>query len=320
VALSSSKSNGEKSITGLLIKKASAAARTIVAHWPEKRIPNLPHEWFNTSSCRASIEAYFQSIDRNLKLKDYIERLQTGLYHYGTSGSSATDLPYAFSPRFDANPSEAVSHSIRRLLMQAISSAMTVPAGSVPPPTRDDGLGSLIQEFQSSQQPLLRLYGDDLNKSYSELLRKAFSAAERVIPSYEVLRHHRDVCRNRKDAIFSKLLMTLEPYQGVDKIIGMAGLWPRITPRSILRELSRDRASTLNEQWKEFIIGYAVAFLKYQQSQRLLELASRHQDEAFFREAETICEDVARECSHDWLLIQVGVRFCETAEANRYCE
>jgi hypothetical protein len=48
---------------------------------------------------------------------------------------------------------------------------MTVAAG-IPPPTREDGLGSLIQEFQSSQQPLLRLYGDDLNQSYSELLRK----------------------------------------------------------------------------------------------------------------------------------------------------
>jgi hypothetical protein len=314
---------------------ASATARALVARWPKKKVPNLPYEWFDGPSCKAHIEEYFQSIVRNLKLKDHIEGLQTVLNLYGTSGSSATDLPYTFSPRFDAKPSEAVSHSIRHLLMllpniatqspcdpdQAISSVMTVATGSVLPPTREDGLGTLIQEFQSSQQPLLRLYGDDLNQSYGELLRKeAFSAAERVIPSYDVLRHYRDVCRERKDAIFSKLLTALEPYQRVDKIIGMAGLWPRITPRSILRELSRGRANTLSEQWKDVIIGYAVAFLKYQQSQRMLELASRHQDEAFFREAETICEDVAAACSNDWLLIQVGVRFCETVEANRYCE
>jgi hypothetical protein len=312
---------------------ASAAALTIVVRWPKELIPNLPHPWFRLSNYAVHVGPYLESIVRNLMFKDHIEGLQTVLNLYGTSTSSATNLPYTFSPRFNAKPSEAVSPSIRHLLLpsittqspcgpdQVISSAMTVAIGSVLPSTREDGLGSLIQEFQSSQQPLLRLYGDDLNKSYSELLRKkAFLVAERVIPSYEVLRHHRDVCRERKDAIFSKLLMTLEPYHRVDKIISMAGLWPRITPRSILRELSRDRANTLLEQWKDVIIGYAVAFLKYQQSQRLLELASRHQDEAFFREAETICEDVATACSHDWLLIQVGVRFCETAEANRYCE
>jgi hypothetical protein len=314
----------------IVAAKASAAARTIVAQWPEKQIPNLPCEWFDESNCIAHVEAYFQSIARNLELKSHIEGLQSVLNHYGTSATGVTDPPYTFSPCFNAKPSEAVSPSIRHLLMflpdittqspsdldHAISSAMTVVARSVPPPTTEGGLGSLIQEFQSSEQPLLRLYGDELNKSYSELLQnEAFSAADRVTPSHEVLRHYRDACRERKDAIFTEFLKTLEPYQRVDKIVGMAGLWPRITPRSILRELSRDRANTLTEPGKNVIICYAVAFLKYQQSQRLLELASRHQDEAFFQEAETICEDVAAVCSHDWLLIQVGVRFCETSKS-----
>jgi hypothetical protein len=119
------------------------------------------------------------------------------------------------------------------------------------------------------------------------------------------------VCRERKDAIFSNILIALEPYEWVGKIIAMAGLWPRITPRSILRELSWGHVNALTKRWKDVINGYAVAFLKYQQSKRLLELALRHQDEAFFREAETNCEDVAAACPHDWLLIQVSVRSCE---------
>ena len=304
---------------------ASAAASTIVSQWPRKIIPNLPCEWFDTSGCREHVDAYLQSIVGNLKLKEHIESLQTVLSDYGTSATCVTDSPYTFSPQFNAEPSEVVSHTIRHLLMfrpnftapspcdpsPAKSSATTVVARSIPSHIREDGLGSLIQEFQNSQQPLLRFYGDDLNKSYSELLQEdALSATERVIPSYDVLRHHRDVCRERKDEIFSKLSTTLEPHQRVDTIVGMAGLWPRITPQSILRELTKDCANTLTEHWKDVIVGYAVAFLRYQQSQRLLELASRHQDEAFSREAETICEDVAAACPHDWLLIQVGVRFC----------
>ena len=74
----------------------------------------------------------------------------------------------------------------------------------------------------------------------------------------------------------------------------------------MLRELSRGRVRTLTDQWKHAIIRYAVAFLKYQQSQRLLELSSRRRDEELLREAETTCEDVAAACTPDWLLIQVS--------------
>jgi hypothetical protein len=313
--------------------RASAAAHTIVAQWPNKQIPNLSHEWFDVSRCKAHVEPYFQSIVRNLKLKDHVEGLQTVLNLYNMSTTGVTDRPYTFSPQYTVKNTEAISLSIGRLLKfrpnittqspcdpnHAMSSAVAAVSRSVPPATGGDGLGSLIQEFRSSQKRLLQLYGDDLNKSYSELLRKnVLSTTERVIPSYEALRHHRDACRERKDAIFSELLEALKPYQKVDEILSMAGLWPRITPRSILLQLSWDHGNTLTEQWKDVIINYAITFLKYQQSQRLLELVSRHQDDAFSREVETICEDVAATCPHEWLLIQVGLGFCEHAGANRY--
>jgi hypothetical protein len=265
-----------------------------------------------------------------LRLKDHIEDLQTVLNHYNTA--CVTDPLYTFSPRFNVKPSEEVSPSVRCLLVclrditpqppfdpshaLSESSSMTTVARSIPRITRDDGLGDLIQEFRSSQKRLLRLYGDDLSKSYSELLQKEdLSATERVrvIPSYKVLHDHRDACRERKDAMFSKLSMALKPNQRVDEVLSTAGLWPRITPRLVLRQLSRDHATTLTEQCKDVIIRYAVAFLKYQQSQRLLELALRHQDDAFFREAETICEKVVEACSCEWLLIQVSGCFCETS-------
>ena len=62
----------------------------------------------------------------------------------------------------------------------------------------------------------------------------------------------------------------------------------------------------LDDQWKLAITRYAVAFLKYQQSQRLLELSSQDRHEEFLQEAKTPCEEVAAACSPDWLLIQVS--------------
>jgi hypothetical protein len=65
----------------------------------------------------------------------------------------------------------------------------------------------------------------------------------------------------------------------------------------------------LADRWKRAITRYAVAFLKYQQSQRMFELSSQHRNEELVREAETACEEIAAACSPDWLLIQVSSRF-----------
>jgi hypothetical protein len=184
---------------------------------------------------------------------------------------------------------------------------VTIGTESKPPSSREDSLRCLIHEFRQSRESLLQLYGEDLSKSHRDLLEKAASfPVHRSVPPQETFRLYRDLCSKQKDAIFSQLSETLAPSQKQENVLSVSGLWPRITPRSILRELSRDRVHTLTDQWKHAITRYAVAFLKYQQSQRLLELSSRRRDEELLREAETVCEDVAADCSPDWLLIQVS--------------
>jgi hypothetical protein len=91
----------------------------------------------------------------------------------------------------------------------------------------------------------------------------------------------------------------------VEKANAIAGLWPRITPRSLLRQLAQDRIGTLPDQWKAVITRYAVCLLKYQQSQRLLELSSSQKREELLREIETMRSDVLAESTPDWLLVQV---------------
>src|SRR6266581_2551104 len=85
----------------------------------------------------------------------------------------------------------------------------------------------------------------------------------------------------------------------------MAGLWPRITPRTILGQLAQNRISTLPEQWKFVITRYADSFVKYQQSRRLVQLSSRQKCEDLLQETEAICIDVLAESTPDWLLVQV---------------
>ncbi|KAI9432103.1 hypothetical protein H4582DRAFT_1821614 [Lactarius indigo] len=304
------------------------AAQSIVEQWPRRHY-DLPQQWFDTQGCRERVESYLQSVSQNIDFRAHINNLQTIISsRYGPS--IPPEVPYVFSPHFSARPPKASSPSLREVLMSranfsrpptreqpssscAIPSTIaTIATESNSLPTGEDGLGSLIQELRNSREPLLQLYGDDLNKSYGDLLRKRASfLVQRSVPPKEALLRYRDLCSEKKDAIFSELSKALAPSQKLEYVVGISGLWPRITPRSILRELSRDRVHTLADQWKLLIISYAVAFLKYQQSQRLFELFLKSRDEELLREAQTSCEDVAAApiCSPDWLLIQIDANF-----------
>ena len=312
----------------------SKAAQSTVGRWPEIWCGHLPHEWFDTQRCKESVEAYLRSVSQNSGFRDHIQRLEVILNCYGTS--DPPKAPYVFSPQFRARPPQVSSPSLREVLMsranfpwpptrEPTSSRGTIPSTTTsktsksnPPSNREDGLSSLIQELRNSREPLLQLYGEDLNKSYGDLLRTGASfLSRRSVPPQEALLKYRDLCSKNKDTIFFKLSQVLAPLQKHENVISISGLWPRITPRSILRELSRDRVRTLTDQWKHAIIRYAVAFLKYQQSQRLLELLSRRREEELLREAETTCEDVAAACSPDWLLIQVSQFTSEITSTNK---
>ncbi|KAH9169113.1 hypothetical protein EDB89DRAFT_1908861 [Lactarius sanguifluus] len=305
-------------------KIASEAAESMIEYWPAIWY-NVPYQWFNIRRCRETIEAYLQSISRNIEFREHIYHLQAIVNRY--RASTPPVVPYLFSPQFSATSSKASSPSLREVLMSranlprqltreqpsnggAILSTVTEATESNSPSTRGDGLDSLIQELRRSPESLLRLYGDDLNKSYGDLMGKSASSLVRPrVPSRGALLQYRDLCSKAKDAIFSELSAALAPSQKREIVVSVSGIWPRITPRSILRELSRDRVHTLTDQWKNAITRYAIAFLKYQQSQRLLELSSRHRDEELLRELETVCEDVAVACSPDWLLIQIDANF-----------
>ncbi|KAI9432020.1 hypothetical protein H4582DRAFT_2084141 [Lactarius indigo] len=298
-----------KSISDL----ASEAAQSTIERWPEIWC-DLPHLWFDTQRCRESVEVYLQSISQNIDFRDHIHRLQAILDLHETSVPPVA--PYVFSPQYSTRPSKATYPSLRELLVSrdnfpwppaherslfnaAIPSSMTITTESSPRSTREDGLSSLIQGLRSSRGSLLHIYGEDLNKSYRDLLEKrASSLIQRGVPPQEALLQYRDLC-SQKDAIFSELSEALAPFQKLENVLSVSGLWPRITPRSILRELSRDRVGTLTDQGKYAITRYAIAFLKYQQSQRLLGLSSRRQDEELLREAETVCSDVAAACRVD---------------------
>ncbi|KAI9432129.1 hypothetical protein H4582DRAFT_1999398 [Lactarius indigo] len=309
-------------------RESLIAAQQTLSHWPNYQSVDISAQWFNKSDCHQQFAKYLQSISRNIQFKNHIQQLQTILQrdYYENRPYVPTVASYAFSPCFTASPSTVSTYLIPDVLAfrtplsileeppLRTADLITLPAISSEcssKSTSEDGLQSLIRELQHNHEPLLQLYGNDLGKSHHEFTRQNVSQLAQLgtIPSHDSLRLYRDECSRRKELMFSELSEALAPTKGAEKVLDIAGLWPRITPRSVLRQLARNRIGSLPDQWKPVIKRYAVAFLKYQQSQRLLELAFWQKNEAFFREIETICEDTGAESTHDWLLIQIEANF-----------
>jgi len=300
--------------------ESEAVVDSILNQWPGYKSVDFPARPFNRSRCNRRIKEYFQSLSRNIRLREHVLQLQSILQD-NQNISMPVAVPYVFSPQFVTSHSKAPSYSLHDIL----SSRTNVPTPSacgepfqycgipvtdakigVPPQAGVGGLEILIEELRHSPKPLLQQYGNELNTSHRELLgQTASQSAGNAVPPHEALILYYNECSHKKDKLFSEISAALAPARDVEETIRIAGLWPSITPRSILRHLAQDRISTLPERWKFVITCYAVCFLKYQQSLRLMELSSRQQHEELLREIDTIRHDILAESSPDWLLVQV---------------
>jgi hypothetical protein len=302
-------------------RESLGVAESILFQWPDYRFVGFPEQWFIKSVCNERIKKYTLSIARNIQLRNHVLQLQNILQQYGEVVIPAI-TPYVFSPEFISSTPSVPSYSLCNVL-SARSNVPTPPAGGesfqlsdtpstaatyhVPSTSGPHGLQTLVDELQSSQQSLVQLCGNELSHSICALVEQDVSQfARHATTSYEVLLVYHNKCSHMKDKIFSEIKATLSPYQIAEKIIGTAGLWPRLTPRSILRQLARDRFTRLPDQWRAVIMRYALSLLKYQQSIRLLELSSRQKHEELLREIEAVCDDGIQEWTPDWLLIQVS--------------
>jgi len=291
-------------------RESSRIAELLLRHWPSYRYVRLPGDWFDKSDFDRRINEYIQSIVRNNRLRVHVEWLQSVLGNYEDVPISSPTRPYTFSPRFITNHSQAPSFSLHDIFLSP-SHVPTLFTDEVAFQDRvsPDGLEKLINEFCCSQQPWQNVYGNELKKSHCALLEQNAPQSQKgAIPSHKVLLGYHDECSRIKNDRFSEILAALSPSRNLEKTNGSAGLWPRITPRSLLRQLSWDRISRLPNQWRSLILCYATALLKYRHSLRLLELSSGRKHEELLRETEAIRSNVLAESTSerpDWLLIQV---------------
>ncbi|KAG8751457.1 hypothetical protein FRC11_009357 [Ceratobasidium sp. 423] len=201
----------------------------------------------------------------------------------------------------------------------SVRSKLSVPT-IIGPAIDTTRLANLFTELQESPSPLNRRYGVDLNESRRDLDSKPTVWLPGKLPAPTMLKRTvfgSRVCRTREECSsylndsYTRLVSALSPRTDTERIASVSGVWPRVTPRTMLQQLSlryRPHFDSFPE-WRSGFIGYARAFANYQRSQRLIALVGSGSVDEFNKELDLSPGSNPGADDPDWLLVQIDGNF-----------
>lgn len=266
------------------------------------------------------------SVSSIIRLKDLLGRDPPVLERYtpapaGPSRQNALALiglsATATNPQ---NPLPRVNKWFARRIRKAVTAfrrstySKSTPDDSNNESTPEPGhqLNSLLQEFQSrSVTDFQKLYAQDLIESFEALESQDVSTED---PPASSLTEIKNECQKYLDSIFGIILQRLMPVGQAGELMAYrAGLWPRISPISLLQLLSGNGSVGLSLGWKLALVTYGEAITALQRSERLLTHDTKASGKSY--------SDFAKEMENtghqrwdpmqqpDWLLIEIENNF-----------
>ncbi|CAE7230403.1 unnamed protein product, partial [Rhizoctonia solani] len=286
--------------------------------------PSSAHsKWINVQSCLKSAQEYFTSCIQNIDMREHLQKLEAVLSSRPTSTgtkfiqSAEETIQPPVITSLPADPWSELSipsimHSRRapNIARTSVLSKLSVPL-TKGPASDTVQLESLFSQFQEHESPLNRRYGADLDESRRELGFKPTLSLPRRLPRSKTLDRTRERCLAYLMESSQLLQSALYPQTGVERIVSISGVWPRITARTLLQQLTlpnRHRCNSLPAWW-DSLIGYAQVFSDYQRSHRLMALAESNSVEEFYKELEAPSKTDPGENDPDWLLVQIDGNF-----------
>lgn len=144
-----------------------------------------------------------------------------------------------------------------------------------------------------------RLCAGDLLESFGALKSRGISA--------------NDECQRCLEEIFRSIQQNVMPVGASELMTYRAGLWPRISPMSLLQLLSGNASIELSPKWKHVLVTYGKAITTLQRSERLLNHEPKARADGngdFAKESENNGHQQWDPMQQpDWLLIGTGSDF-----------
>ncbi|PBL01428.1 hypothetical protein ARMGADRAFT_1059170 [Armillaria gallica] len=277
---------------------------------------------FDVATAMVKIKPYFRACYHHDRVVKVMSTAQAIINDALLNAMGETVPRYRFSPCAESHKSMASTVSLSRLFTQrdlTTAKAFMVPFRSLdlsnsthtPPNTTE--LGSLIDEFQRSSDMCKKLYGKDLEQSQLSLLSQppAPSLPASILWTVEDAEKYRDECRQSMGQALENIRETLTNCSSRNqRVLQLAGKWPRLTPRSILRRILK-----VEDIPESSITEYAFLYLEYQRSQRLLRAVINGNTTEFYKEERN---NIVTAVNYpEWILLQVENDFiCRPIQTN----
>lgn len=319
-------------MTNLSLQSGEFVAN-LISQWPSAS-PTIPcdpdYRLLNSSEAMGKVKPMFDSWYRNKVFRKHIRKVQMIL----DSVHPVASIPrtYCFSPcNFNAH-STVSAVRFKDLFSRNAPNIPDPPAEviSVTVPCSPER-----ERAPSVDGSDLRIILDNLKKTHSRISEKQY--ADNMLASLEALEVQTLVVetpirippastlessliqsRDDMEAVFRTIQSILAPLRGVEDLISMAGLWPCISPISLLQQLPANASIKLNAPWKRALVYYGKSIAKLQRFERLLSYKRLGRESDFQSEAGNIGHQGWDQVENpDWLLIEIENNFLVRPVQNR---
>lgn len=290
--------------------------------WPCKE-PQTPWESLSDHldlvTASRTISGLFYILTANRKYQKYFKAVQKILDHVYLKSSAlvytSKDWHLLQKPR-SIHPSR---------LLPSLSGLMTgnAPASSskqnvlklertLNSTQRNEKLRTLIAEIHShsegnNHQSIRKQYRDDLLASYDSFSNYKEQANPQRLPhplTETVL--NRLTCESKVSENLKVIQDVIGPNNPTSRLLELGGLWPRLTIRSLLANLSTRSSTSLTRSWRDCLLTLGESVTVLQRARRLILAGERNDVSAF-------CAEIENEGHQgwdtdqwpDWLLIEI---------------
>ncbi|KAK7433509.1 hypothetical protein VKT23_020749 [Stygiomarasmius scandens] len=260
----------------------SNVASNLIRQWPcvDPYYPsNCSHSSYFSDQCMEDVRKLFQSCSRNVKLRDYVEKIQTTLegrvYRVPLHNQVNLDPGLLVPPKHELYPDADACTSIHVLLRRR----------SAP-------------QFSPLKSLSARLSLSKRSTKIGKLLGSELEDSANALTNHHDTKGHEDILKGIQDQ--------LSPKSDKEKILSHSGFWPSMTKRALLKLLSHDEKGSLCKSWRQAIAFYGSKLAEHQRMGRVTYYSSLGDRDAAAREMENDCSSFI---DLDWLLIQISGNF-----------
>lgn len=144
----------------------------------------------------------------------------------------------------------------------------------------------ILESLRSGGSETRKTYADDLLSSVDALEKSTTTdLPDEITESMDTLIDHNQALLSFLERCVAQFVHSLRPVTPAAEVASLAGLWPRVTPYSLLECLAAPRSENLSSEWKQALIFLGEAISLFQRADRLVTMKTTNNIFGFYKEA-----------------------------------